>query len=131
MNRKTMTATKQLGIWMDHSHANIIEQTSQPVKPKTIESKFTHEEKEQSLSKSENIMHNKEKQQHTAYYKKLSDVIKNYDEVVLFGPTTAKNELANLLKNDHQFEKVHVVVKHADKMTEHEQHTFMQEHFSR
>ena len=46
-------------------------------------------------------MHNKEQQQQTAYFKQLADVIKNYDAVVLFGPTDAKAQLYNILKADN------------------------------
>jgi len=87
--------------------------------------------KENSLEKGENLMHNKQQHQRSEYYKRLSEVIRNYEEVVLFGPTTAKNELANLLKDDHHFEKVKVVVKHADKMTENQQHAFVRKHFEK
>jgi len=40
------------------------------------------------------------KKQHiqSGYYKKLSDAILKFQQVLLFGPTEAKNELLNLLK---------------------------------
>jgi len=50
--------------------------------------------------------------------------------VLLFGPTTAKNELANLLKDDHLFEKIKVEVRQADRMTENQEHAFVKDHFS-
>ncbi len=124
-----MTTAKYLGIWMDHSTAHIMEYTSDPIQTKTIDSKFTHEVKEQSLRRSENLMHNKEQQQQSAYYKKLGEVIKNYEEVLIFGPTDAKLELLNVLKADHRFEKIKIETKQADKMTEHQQHAFVKEHF--
>ena len=46
-----MTTAKNLGIWMDHSSANLMELTIDPIETKTIESKFTYQAKEQSLSK--------------------------------------------------------------------------------
>lgn len=124
-----MTNTKNLGIWMDHSSANIMEFTDKPVGLKTIVSEFTHEDKEQSLRKSENLMHNKEKHQQSEYYKKLEDVIINFDEVVLFGPTEAKVELLNDLRTDNRFAKIKIVIKSADKMTENQQHAFVREYF--
>ena|SRR5665213_405820 len=125
-----MTTAKYLGIWMDHSTAHMMEFTTDPIETKTIESKFTHREKEHSLGRGENLMHNKEQHQQSEYYKKLGEVIKNYDEVLLFGPTEAKMELANILKADHHFEKIKIETKHADKMTEHQQHAFVKEHFT-
>src|SRR5450432_2535460 len=103
-----MTTAKNLGIWMDHSSAHLMEFTTDPIETKTIASKFTHEEKEESLGKSEHLMHNKERHEQSAYYKKLGETIKNYEEVILFGPTNAKNELLNILRTDHLFEKIKI-----------------------
>ena len=121
---------KRLGIWMDHSSAHLMEFTTYAFKTKTIESNFKHEEKEHSLTKSENLMHNKEQHRQSEYYKKLGETIKNYQDVVLFGPTDAKVELLNVLRKDHLFAKIKIEIKQADKMTENQQHAFVREHFS-
>jgi stalled ribosome rescue protein Dom34 len=42
-------------------------------------------------------MHQKEQHEQSDYYKKIGEAIKNYQEVLLFGPTNAKTELLNLL----------------------------------
>jgi hypothetical protein len=126
-----MSTAKDLGIWMDHSSAHLIEFTTDPMETNSIVSKFTHEEKEQSFGKSENLMHNKEQHEQSEYYKKLGEAIKNYENVILFGPTNAKVELFNTLRADHRFEKIKIEVKQADKMTENQQHAFVREHFSR
>lgn len=123
-------ARKKLGVCMDHSSAHLIGFTHNPTETTTIASDFTHQVKEQSLGRSENVMHHKEQQQQHHFYKKLGDAIKNYDEVLLFGPTNAKVELANILKSDHHFDKIVIDVKDADKMTAHQQHAFVNEHFS-
>lgn len=122
---------KSLGIWMDHSSAHLTEFATNPVEIKTIESKFTHQAKESSLGRSENLMHNKEQHQQSEYYKKLGEVIKNYEEVILFGPTDAKVELLNILRADHHFEKIKIETQQADKMTENQQHAFVRAYFSR
>ena len=97
-----------LGIFMDHSSAQIIEFTTDPMESITVDSTFSRQDKVESLGKSENLMHNKEQQQQTAYFKQLADVIKNYDAVVLFGPTDAKAQLYNILKADNRFEKIKI-----------------------
>ena len=125
-----MKTENRLGIWMDHSTAHLMEYTVDPIETKSIESKFTHEEKEHSLGKNENLMHHKEQHEQADYYKKLGEVIKNYDHVILFGPTDAKVELFNLLKANHLFEKIKIEVEQADKMTENQQHAFVKKHFS-
>lgn len=126
-----MSGKKQLGIWMDHANAHLIEITKDTAVTETIESQFTHEAKEESLSRSENIMHNKEQHQQAEYYNKLGAIIRNYEEVLLFGPTNAKTELLNTLKADHLFENIKIEVKQAGKMTDNQQHAFVKEHFSR
>ena len=126
-----MSSTKKLGIWMDHANAHVMEFTHDPIETKTITSKFTHEVKEHSLSLNENLMHNKEQHQQKDYYKKLGETIRNYGEVVLFGPTDAKVELFNILKKDHLFSNVKIEIKQTDKMTENQQHAFVKDHFSK
>lgn len=126
-----MTTAKYLGIWMDHASAHLMEINSDPIKSKKIESKFTHEVMENSLNKSETIMHNKEQHQQSEYYKKLAEEIRNFDEVILFGPTDAKVELFNILKADHRFANVNIEVKQTDKMTDNQKHAFVKEHFSK
>ena len=64
------------------------------------------------------------------FYKQLSEIIKNYKEVLLFGPTDAKVELHNILKANHLFANIKIDVKQADKMTEHQEHAFVREHFA-
>ena len=126
-----MSTPKNLGIWMDHAIAHLMEFTAEPIKTTTMDSNFSHEDKEQSLGKSENLMHQKEQHRLSAYYKKLGETIRNYESVILFGPTDAKVELFNVLRADHRFAKIKIEIKQADKMTENQQHAFVREHFSK
>lgn len=126
-----MKASKKLGIWMDHSIAYIIEFTTVHFEIETIESNFTNEVKNQSLIKSENLMHTKEKGLLLEYYKKISEVIKNYKRIILFGPADAKIELFDLLSEDERFLKVKIEIKNTDKMTENQQYAFVNEYFSK
>jgi len=124
-----MKSIKQIGIWMDHSTASIMELSDDTIVTHSVVSESTYQKKEHSFIKHEKLIHNKEQQQQSNYYKKLSDIIKNYQEVILFGPTDAKNELLNLLKDDRLFENIKIVVEHADKMTENQMHAFVKEYF--
>ena len=126
-----MKTAKKLGIWMDHAEAHLMEFTTDPIETKTIESKFTHKAKADSLTKGENLMHNREQHEEASYYKELGEIIRNYEGVILFGPTDAKVELFNTLKADHHFANIKIEVKNTDKMTENQQHAFVREHFSR
>jgi hypothetical protein len=126
-----MAATKRkIGIWMDHSIAHLMEFSNNPFEIKTIESNFTHQQKLDSLKKGELHLHNKELQEQSKYYKKLIDVVKKYKEVILFGPTNAKEELFNVLSADIRFEDVKIQVKKTDKMTAKQQHDFVIDFFT-
>jgi len=120
---------KRLGIWMDHASAHLIEYKSEGEEAAVITSKFTHEAKEHALSKGENGMHSKEQHQQSEYYKKLGESMLPYDSVVLFGPTEAKIELLNTLKEDHHFDKLKIETRQADKMTEKQLHAFVKDFF--
>jgi len=109
---------------MDHSNAHLMEFSTDVITTKIISSKFTHREKEHSIGKSENGMHQKEQHEQAAYYKELGEVIINYQDVLLFGPTNAKIELLNVLKADRHFE-----TKDSDKMTQNMQHAFVKDYF--
>lgn len=117
-----------LGIWMDHSIAHLTELRNGNLMTETVEAKPQSQVKSEDLYyNDESHTLNKEQAQLATYYKKLSDAILNYEEVILFGPTDAKNELANTMKDNHLFEKIKIVVKPADKMNENQQHEFLKE----
>jgi stalled ribosome rescue protein Dom34 len=126
-----MKTKNKLGIWMDHSIAHLMEFTSNHFEIETIESKFTEKKKVKALTKGEGHMLIKEKQQLSDYYKKLGETIKNYKRIILFGPTNAKVELFDLLSEDYRFLKIKFEIKETDKMTENQQHAFVQEYFSK
>ena len=114
---------------MDHANAHIIEYATDSENIQTIESHFSHADEHESLNKSESLVHNKQQHQEASYYKAIGNIILNYQEVLLFGPTDAKVELYNILKEDHHFDKIHIDIKHADKMTENQQHAFVKSFF--
>jgi stalled ribosome rescue protein Dom34 len=125
-----MDTAPRLGIWMDHAHAYLTEYPKSPTAIPSIASEFKYEDKKNALSKSESLMHNQEQHEQAEYYKKLSEVIRNYGHILLFGPTDAKTELFNILRENYLFETITIDVKTTDKMTDHEQQAFIKEHFS-
>lgn len=127
-----MKAAKRLGIWMDHSSAHLMEFTTDPITTKIITSKFTHESKESTLeTKGEFQMHDREQHQQAEYYKELGEAIIDFDDVILFGPTNAKVELYNILRDDHLFEKINIKTEQTDKMTENQKLAFIKDYFSK
>jgi hypothetical protein len=126
-----MKINKKIGVYLNYQTAHIIEFANQPLETKTIESDFTHEDKLETLNKGEKTMHHKEQHEQAAYFKKISDAIRDYDEVVLFGPTKAKDELHNVLKADNHFAKIDFNVQKTDDMSEKEQEHFVNNFFSK
>lgn len=124
-----MIKKTKIGIWMDHSVANIIDYPATPILTRTIECNFTSKAKEEALTRGESTMHTKEQGEQADYYRELADLIRKYDEVLLFGPTEAKTELYNTFKDNHLFSKIKVGIRPADKMTENQQHAFVSSYF--
>lgn len=123
-----METHKNLGIWMDHAAANLIDLNTKK-NNRSIISNFTHYIKEETLNRSEKILHNKKQQMEEAYYQKIADQILDYDHVVLFGPTNAKSELHNYLNKDLHFKDIQIDVEPADKMSDNEKDAFVKNHF--
>jgi hypothetical protein len=64
------------------------------------------------------------------YYKELCEIIKNFEEVLLFGPANAKFELRNILAADQHFNHIKIELKTSDKLTDIKQYDFVKEYFS-
>lgn len=122
-----MDSDKKIGIWMDHSNADLIELNTTDVH-RSIHSKFSIEE-EDTWTKGEKHLHNKEQQLLEAYYKEIADEILKYNHVLLFGPTDAKLELYNYLIKDLHFKHVKIDIESTDKMTNPQKEAFVKKHF--
>ena len=125
-----METKSNLGIWMDHSKAHLIDLDSDKSNH-SIVSKFTSDTREEVLHRSEYTMHNKEEQMHEAFYKEISEEILKYNHVLLFGPTKAKVELHNYLGKDLHFKDITIDIEPADKMTENEKYAYVKKHFEK
>lgn len=126
-----MKSLKRLGIWMDHSTANIMELSNDKIITVTLDSTPAFPEQIENLRMDERLMHNKVKNEQSDFYEKLSYIINDYDEVLLFGPTEAKTELFNLLKDNRRFEKIKISVEPTDKITENQQHAFLKNFYKK
>ena len=118
-----MGNAKKLGIWMDHTIAHLMEFTNEPFEVKTIESKF-------DPNKALKAADVKELRKQFVYYRKIGDVIKDYYQVILFGPTDAKQELFDILSEDDRFVKIKLEIKETDRMTRNQLHLFVNEYFA-
>jgi hypothetical protein len=124
-----MKNIKQLGIYMDHSHAFLMELKNGTILTNSVVSELSDHETDFNFYKGEKLVHKKEQYLQLSYYKKLGDIIKKYQEVVLFGPTDAKNELLNLVKTDYLFDDIKIELINSDKMVENQMQPFVREYF--
>ena len=124
-----MKNIRQLGICMDHSNAYLMEFANDSILTNRVVSEFSKQGAELNHYKGEKLIHKKEQHLQLDYYKKIGDIIKMYQEVILFGPTDAKNELSNIVKTDHLFDEVKIEVENSDKMTESQMQTFVRDYF--
>jgi hypothetical protein len=126
-----MNNGKKIGVYLDHVTARLIELNGDAPVTRLIESEFTPDEREFTKAKSENVMHNKEHHQQEQYYHKIGECVKGFDEVLLFGPTTAKNELHNVLLGDKAYAGMKIHLEDSDKMTEKNQDHFVADFFAK
>jgi stalled ribosome rescue protein Dom34 len=124
-----MKTTNFLGIWMDHSSANCMLITNGKLTITKILSEFTHEEREESRIRGEKTMHNKEQQMTSKFFKSISEVILKADKVLLFGPTDAKQQLWNSLKEDHHFDEKKFAAETCVNFNEAQQLSFFKDYF--
>jgi len=125
-----MQTKRQLGIYMDHSHAFLMEIENNMIVSRDIQSGWNERVENNQQENHLSGEHSTERKiLQSIYYKDISEAIKHYQQVVIFGPTDAKNELNNLLKDNHLFNDTSVELVNADKMTLAEMHTFMKKYF--
>ena len=124
-------ASKLLGIYMDCSNAYLMELIDKKIVSRNIEFESRNESAEVSTNKYSDSTFNDEKQQlQAAYYLEISEIIRNYNQVLLFGPAQIKNQLFSLLEFDHNFDHIKIKNVNTDKMTENQIHTFLKEYYN-
>ncbi|TAH11968.1 MAG: hypothetical protein EAZ12_03135 [Sphingobacteriia bacterium] len=85
-----MKINHKIGIFMDHASALFIKFPIDEAANHTLFSSFTTTSEHDSLEKSEQLTHNREQHQQNEFYQKIGTEIRQYDEVLLFGPTNAE-----------------------------------------
>lgn len=126
-----MKTIHQLGIYLDHASANLIDFTDTNKENQTIISEFDIQDKHETLQRSESEMHHKEQDKQRAYFKKIATLAIGYNELILFGPTTAKTELLHFLQKDNSFGKIKIDTENTAKMNLQEQEFFVWGHFKK
>ena len=126
-----MKLHKKIAVYLNYQNANIIEYNGDDDMVKNIDSTFTHQSKMETLNKGENTMHQKEQNEQHTYFKSIIDAVKEHNEILLFGPTKAKDELNNLIKENKHLDNISVVVEKTDELNEKQQKHFVNNYFSK
>jgi stalled ribosome rescue protein Dom34 len=119
-----MKNSKKLAVYLDHSHATLFNYGTSAVEFRVIESEFNPQN-----NKGEHQVHNKEQHLLHKYYENIGIAILDFDYVLLFGPTDAKTELFNYLSEIPKFGKIDIKVKTADKLSENQKLSFVDNYF--
>jgi hypothetical protein len=125
-----MENNKKLAIYLDHSIAYSFEYSDTSLLLSTIKLEFEPVDKKKVLQKGESHLHEKEQHLQQQFYKKISNSSIGFSIVLLFGPTTAKAELENILTNDNRFSNVDVMLKITDKLDPKEQMEYVNNFFN-
>jgi hypothetical protein len=137
-------ATKQIGVWMNHSQAHFFGYKAESAFfIETIESpyesivrvegegndKTRFSPNTERGSNNEKRKHNIVQNELDEYFKILEGKLESYQEILLFGPGTAKEELFNRLSENKVFKAKDIAVKSSDKLTENQMLSYVLDFF--
>lgn len=137
----------KIGVWMDHAKAMFLEPGKSSDEIEIIESPHvtnlrvegesndttlfnSREEKGYHTSGNEFRKNQTDQNEHKQYYQSLEEKLTVYEDILLIGPSKAKEEFHNLLKNNKQFDNKNITVLAADKMTDNQLAAYFREAFA-
>jgi molybdopterin converting factor small subunit len=135
---------KQIGVWLDHSEAHFIGHSdSGAYTIETVQSPYERNKREAGensdhtrfgananyTSNNENRKHNIAQNELNRFFDELESKLEPYDEILLFGPTTAKEQLYNRLSENKQFAGKTISVKPSDKLSQVHKEMFVADYF--
>ncbi len=108
---------KQAGVWLDNEKAIIIADNGE-----TGNANFTIQDKIKGQAKisggSEHTINNAKQSDSLKYFKSISGLLANYDEILVFGPGKSQEQFKNHLDEDAQFKNKKVTVYSAEHLTD-------------
>jgi hypothetical protein len=136
-----MKNNNKIGVWMDHSAAKFIKIDTSVESIEIINSDYNSNPREDGHgadgsrfgSTSTNNEHKKNQQEiekTKQFYKKCEEQLQQYDSILLFGPTNAKNEFKNILDENKNFADKSIFVESADKLTDNQLLEFVNKYFN-
>ena len=135
---------KQIGVWMDHSKAMIVghengsatllESVDSPYErivrePGEGDDRTRFKGNSEHSSNNEYRKNNISQNELNEYFKMLEGKVRMYDDILLFGPSTAKEQFRNRLRENKSFDGKWLSVQPADKMTENQLLAFVRDFY--
>ena len=120
-----MIKIKQLAIFMDDTNALLMELYNHMIVSRNIVFKSKENEEYIDYNYSAPVRITSLQWHHLAYYKEISDIIRNYQQVVLFGPINTKEKFYKLLETDQHFRNIKIEFINTNKMTDFQIHEFV------
>jgi hypothetical protein len=124
------TESKKVGVWMDHSKACFVDLNPNPTMAGITYSEAEEQERingessegvrlgNNRFTNNEHHRHNRKTDLMQKYFKNISTRLRDYDDILLFGSSKAKEELFNLLKSDRHFAEKKINLKTSTHLTE-------------
>ena len=121
---------KKVGLWMDHEEAKFIEPKKEQSSIRSIHAnspgliRHTGESSDGTKlgqyrsSNNEFSKHRKEENNIREYFESLVEQLQSYDEIFIFGPTTAAVEFKNYLSKEKVLSDKKIHMEKADYLTE-------------
>ena len=109
---------KFLGLWLDHEDARLIAtEGTGPIGDFSIirHVKAHHRD---SRGSSENAQHHSIQEERKKFFQQVTEAIKPFDDILIFGPGTAQEELRNHLTSDKDFHGKKLSIDTAGNLTE-------------
>ncbi|HVF80919.1 MAG TPA: hypothetical protein VM884_03255 [Flavisolibacter sp.] len=125
---KQKTQKQYAGVWLDNTKAIIITDTSESdTSEYTILNKV--KAKEAQGGGSEHSMNNAKQSDMLKYYKTVSNLLLDYDEILVFGPGKSQEQFQHHLQQDAQFNSKKITIDTAEQLTDPQMIARVREHF--
>ncbi len=128
-SKQNQPPKKRVGVWMDHFKA-LLFSVPDGGKKDAYELKESIETTEPEHERqSEHTIHNAEQHLRLKHFRSIATHIGGFDEILLFGPGTAQEELRNHLSDDVHFRGKRVDVESAGHITQNQMVAKVREYF--
>jgi stalled ribosome rescue protein Dom34 len=131
----------KIGIWMDHyiAHCIIAEKgivatiKNQHESHPRYEGEGSNETQVARLRFGNNEYQTNqiERNDLKSYFESVADFVKDYQHILVFGPTTAKKEFFNVVMDDSRFDGKTLHLENSDKLTDNQMVAFVREFYSK